>query len=275
MGKLLKLKRWLTLPEAAKHLSEAAGEEVTVAHVLHFGLHKHLRLSVHFVNGCLVRPIAEIARNEFQYETLSAASGISSFTRATGGRFWVDQRGNFREERVQVFRPEEDLFDLPMIGFGRLAIARAYQQAIDGHSVGGGQVPGEVVLQSSDGKYFLLAERVRPPKDDSGRRFVVELHEEELFPTAETLPADSSLVVRPSAIDSFVQAIREEEKPAHMGHKERTNLLNLVGALLERIGGKEAAIINGISERHPGAPGLSKRTVEKRFAEAKRSLSSA
>lgn len=50
MSKLFKLKEWLTIAEAAKHLSVAFGEEVTEADILRLGLDRKLILSVNFVN---------------------------------------------------------------------------------------------------------------------------------------------------------------------------------------------------------------------------------
>lgn len=49
-SKLFKLKKWLTIPETAKHLSIMFGEEVAEADVLRLGLDRHLKLSVNFVN---------------------------------------------------------------------------------------------------------------------------------------------------------------------------------------------------------------------------------
>lgn len=49
-SKLFKLKKWLTLPEAAKHLTVVCNEEVTEADILEFTLEGHLRLSVYFPN---------------------------------------------------------------------------------------------------------------------------------------------------------------------------------------------------------------------------------
>ena len=50
MSKILKLKEWLTIEEAATRLSASAGEEVSGADVLRFALDGHLTLSVYFVN---------------------------------------------------------------------------------------------------------------------------------------------------------------------------------------------------------------------------------
>lgn len=49
-SRLFKLKEWLTIPEAANHLSIMFGEEVKEADVLRLGLDRHLKLSVNFVN---------------------------------------------------------------------------------------------------------------------------------------------------------------------------------------------------------------------------------
>lgn len=50
MSKLFKLKEWLTVPDAAKHLSGVLSEEITEADVLRLALDGHLKLSVNFVN---------------------------------------------------------------------------------------------------------------------------------------------------------------------------------------------------------------------------------
>ena len=49
-SKLFKLKEWLTVPDAARHLSIVFGEEVSEADVLRLALDGHLKLSVYFVN---------------------------------------------------------------------------------------------------------------------------------------------------------------------------------------------------------------------------------
>jgi hypothetical protein len=46
LKKLLKLRDWLTVPDAARYLSILLGDEVTVAHVLRFALDRRLTLSV-------------------------------------------------------------------------------------------------------------------------------------------------------------------------------------------------------------------------------------
>lgn len=71
MNKLFKWKEWLSVADAAQHLTIGFGEEVTEADVLRFALDGHLKISVNFVNyvqarqGC-IRLKSEIPENEFE-----------------------------------------------------------------------------------------------------------------------------------------------------------------------------------------------------------------
>ncbi len=64
MSKLLNLKQWLTIKDAARHLSILFGEDVGEADILRLGLDKKLQLSVNLVNHATVKrqkiiPISE------------------------------------------------------------------------------------------------------------------------------------------------------------------------------------------------------------------------
>lgn len=52
MGKLLKLKEWVTLEDAAKHLTDSLGEAVSVADVLRFAIDGRIKPSIY-----LIRPL--------------------------------------------------------------------------------------------------------------------------------------------------------------------------------------------------------------------------
>lgn len=55
MSKLFKLKKWLTIPETEKYLTQLFGEEVTEADILRLALDGELTLSVNLVNGAMAR----------------------------------------------------------------------------------------------------------------------------------------------------------------------------------------------------------------------------
>lgn len=59
MGKLFSLKEWLTVPEAAKHLTLVFGEDVSETDVLRLALDRRLRLSVYFVNVFAAKPVKQ------------------------------------------------------------------------------------------------------------------------------------------------------------------------------------------------------------------------
>jgi hypothetical protein len=66
MGKLYNLTEWLTVAEAAAHLTIVFGEEVTEADVLRLALDGRLRLSIYFVNPIDARPGAYISETDYK-----------------------------------------------------------------------------------------------------------------------------------------------------------------------------------------------------------------
>ena len=74
LKKLLNLKPWLTIPDAARRLSVSFGEDVTEADVLRLGLDGHLTLSVNFVNHARAVP-GRLFRGRVQPSDCSLAVG--------------------------------------------------------------------------------------------------------------------------------------------------------------------------------------------------------
>jgi hypothetical protein len=124
-SKLFKLKEWLTLPEAAKHLSGLCGEEISEADVLRLALDRHLKLSINFVNHAYVKPgrvwhyDEEELRNSLEQDInptefiltklLFSDKKILLALRIDEGKFL-----KIGEQVVQI----EGVWDLPMIGGG-------------------------------------------------------------------------------------------------------------------------------------------------------------
>jgi hypothetical protein len=106
------------------------------------------------------------------------------------------------------------------------------------------------------------------------------------FP-AGGLPSDSVVVVRTSALRDFERDLdtvdTDSAKP--LSHREETTYLNIIGGLLHLMravtpAGKpqsvfesESAIVGALLAEFSGKPGITKRTLEGKFAEAKRGLS--
>lgn len=175
MKKLLKLREWLTVEEAANYLSAAAEEDVTEADILRLSLDGHLTLSVNFVNHARGRPlrieslvdqpkVSAAARDFIAYfatvpsvaadpktaktlegllaeppvidETEEYAVGLTQFLRTYRGELLPDGKGILILEGDGQ-KPErlEGIWDLLMLGAERLDIEHAYQNLTGGPSV--------------------------------------------------------------------------------------------------------------------------------------------
>ena len=55
MSKILKLKQWVTIPEAFNHIAPIFDNEIELSDIYRFILDGHLTLSVNFVNGAYGR----------------------------------------------------------------------------------------------------------------------------------------------------------------------------------------------------------------------------
>jgi len=74
-SKIFKLKKWLTIPDTADHLSIVFGEKIKDADVLRLALDGHLRLSVDFVNHANARRGEKmIPFNEWKEKFIESAS---------------------------------------------------------------------------------------------------------------------------------------------------------------------------------------------------------
>lgn len=68
---LFKLREWLTVAEAAKHLTILFGEDVTEADVLRLALDGHLRISIYFVNSMRAERGAVVPIEKAQFREMS------------------------------------------------------------------------------------------------------------------------------------------------------------------------------------------------------------
>lgn len=142
MGKLFNLKEWLTVADAARHLSIVFGEDVTEADVLRLALDGHLRLSVHFVNNARVRRGQVVGYEDTEWGELPAESvaNLPNIPDEAKGKplpymksMNIDGKRfiNMEKEVVSI----GGVWDLPMIGAEQLDIEHQYQKLTGGPSV--------------------------------------------------------------------------------------------------------------------------------------------
>lgn len=170
MSKLLKLKEWLTLDEAAKHISSAVGERATAADLYRFALDGHLILSVNFVNEAYARKGSFVKSEDVEFVEITAENSpfLYEFCSDLSNKF----AKNEADKKELLTRPAnaeikissdywisleeevksiEGIWDLSMIGSEVLDIEHFYQQLTSGL---------EVTLINIDGTFVQNGETI-------------------------------------------------------------------------------------------------------------------
>lgn len=291
MSKLFKLKRWLTVPEAARHLSIVFGEEVKEADVLRLALDGQLKLSVNFVNHARARcgPIVPI-ENAQTWEVPSGLASTLKIPEEHSGQPVMMLRGiNLNDKEVLELGKEivtlDGVYDLPMIGAEQLDVEQEYQQLTGGPSVTLSHLEGPFVAKE-DGQLCQIQEHFEDNEFQKGARLKKPWSHPDNFYPAAGLPRDGVLVVRVGALIELQERIAAAESSSSrtLGTRSETTYQNIVGGLLDLLLGKtpagkpqsvfkdQTAIVDALLARHQGRPGMSKRTLEDKFAASKRSL---
>lgn len=238
MSKLFKLKEWLTLPDAAKHLSIAFGEEVSEADVLRLALDGHLKLSVNFVNKARAKCGEVISIEDAQYWELPAdlVASLPNIPEEAKGKPVMVLKGlNIDDKRVLKLEDEvvslDGVWDLPMIGAEQLDIEHEYQNLTGGPAVTLINLEGTFV-EGATGQMCQLQDSF-DPREISTPQGKKKL-DRSYYP-AGALPQDAVIVVRTAALREFEQAVNGTpvivEKP--LSTKERNSLLTIIAALCE------------------------------------------
>lgn len=190
MGKLFNLKEWLTVADAARHLSIVFGEDVTEADVLRLALDRRLRLSVYFANYARARCGNVVHLEQVDWRLVPSIKGAGMRVEMAAG-YSVEQDNGLRaaaklitllkdipvdewpnwiplpsslnidgerfldlSESITTLR---GVWDLPMIGNERLDIEHEYQNLTGGPAVTLQGLEGPFV-EGRDGKICQLQE---------------------------------------------------------------------------------------------------------------------
>ena len=242
VSKLLKLKEWVTVPDAARHLSITLGEEVSEADILRLALDGRMVLSVNFVNDAVVRPV-KIFFSEEEFRTALRQSagdkGLSvSGMELADGRYVIPDHGE-----VDFV---SGVLDLPMIGAEALAVEARCQGLTGGPKVV--QI-GDAFVQARTGELWELVlhfERIEKlPKEEQERLADMGyLSKGEMtkhwghpgnFFSSGTLPEDAVLVVRTEELADFQSKLADEPSNKRASDepstRERRTLLTIIAAL--------------------------------------------
>ena len=298
-GKLLNLREWLTVPDAARHISNIFKEKVSEADILRLALDEHLKLSVYFVNHAHA-----IRGKVVSYEKKDKEVNGALFRKRIN--IDNDRYLNLEGEVTSI----GGVWDLCMIGNERLEVENKYQNLTDGPKVTLIGLDGAFV-EDEDGEIYQIQDslakvhiinlnqnrlNIEEEKADEllsqhkkdREEYVNERKEknpaDDYYYPAAGLPQGSVLVVRTNALMELQERLLQEEseKRKPLDIREERTYLNIIGALLEVITGKSPGL-----QKHPDfisqakliehfcdfeMPGLSKSTLESKFAAAKRSI---
>jgi hypothetical protein len=228
-AKLLNLKQWLTVADAARHLSILFGEEVTEADVLRLALDGQLTLSVYFVNHASGRcgPVVPLQDAKRHVIKMSENEWIHSIDGLAIGQDRVIEWG----PRTIVL---EGIWDLTMLGSERLDVEHRYQALTGGPAVDLVFLDGPIVSRD-DGTYCQVREHFSNNEFAGPKNLREPYDNPHNYYPAAGLPADSVLVVRTSSLHDLEARLSEPdqkvEKPIE--RRERSTLLVIIAALSE------------------------------------------
>jgi len=266
-NKLFKLKKWVTLPEAARYLSLLFGEEVNEAEVLSLALDDNLKLSVNILHGTFAKPC------------LGTTTDLKEFQVKKGESYTLGTILKAEDNVVNL----TGIYDLPMIGAEKNDIKLKWQQLIS-DSMGEYINLQETVVEGQDGKLYLLQKiyfnepQMNSVDDDSTN----ELNFLSSYGPANGLPEDSILVVRTSALHELEERLAAEEpgEEKQQSEKEEKTNLHIIAALLQIIKSNKIFQTEGdlrahIAVQYDGVSGCAERTLAGRFSKAKKLIAEA
>jgi len=228
LKKLLKLKDWLTVPDAARHLSILFGEDVSEADVLRLALDGHLTLSIHFVNHATAQCGKIIPLADAEIVEVPTIDGDGVFKMIKGLYLSDDRVLSFSRQIVSI----DGVWDLPMLGAEQLDVEHKYQLLTDGPAVELTDLEGPLVNRP-DGTWGRIVEHFSENKYFNKNNLMSPRNHPDNYYPAGGLPADAVFVVRTSALQDLEALISEPntdtEKP--LNPRERDSLLLIIGAL--------------------------------------------
>jgi hypothetical protein len=274
MSRLLKLKQWLTVEDAARHLSGMFGEPVNRVDILQLALDGRLTLSVHLVNTAVakrgsIKPFEDAAYRELSPEIVSMMDLPEA---ARDKPVWVLEGTRVHGDRIVEVSDElvrlEGVYDLAMLGNEARDVQNELQKLTGGPSVNGHTLDGTFVVGSEAGEVFQVQERLtrearhhaqatlkmafavaslrsaKPPQlspFDLDSSSCAAWPEQDDYVPAPGLPSDAVLVVRTSSLLRLQAAgIDDDAKEKPTGSRERATYLNIIGGLIGVMLGKSA-----------------------------------
>jgi hypothetical protein len=212
MHKLFNLKKWLTIGDAARHLTLLFGEAVNEHDVLQLGLDGHLMLSLEFVNTQVARPCAVRATDQdWLSRSGTRSNSVSEAVKAYYSDKVIENPLESMDSGYRVIDIEDQIcwlaghFELPLSFSGYEHVQSEFQRLIGGPEVDRRQ-GSRIFVGNGHGDLFLLLERfVEDANFDAG------LEAREIYRPATQVPPDSMLVVATNSLRGFETDLQRKE----------------------------------------------------------------
>lgn len=174
MSKIFMLKPWVSISEAADYLSEERGEEITIEHILQFGLDGYLKLSVKFPQDTIVQRVV-----------IKSTAPLNGHIPKTIGQM---------EPIGEIFdMVKNEVYDLAMIGGEREFVAN-YLNLYRDTPIEFHVSTSPIIIENQNGEMFCLITRCLSNPYNQ-------------YVPATTLSESLYPVVRPKEIDKTIQIL--------------------------------------------------------------------
>jgi hypothetical protein len=262
MKKLMAMKTWLPVEDAAAYLSLTFDESVTPADVLRFGLDGPLQLSVLFSEPVFAKPGRLGGRDEglargrpIKIAPIPVDAMLKHHsTRSVDLPIDVGDDRHRRDNAIarpalivnsegrgivtdRFFLPDHavakliGVYDLSMLGNERTTVEREYHHLTDGQDIGYWGINGGLVKGTDGQLYQIQYHRADALERDRKPIYNPWDHPDNFNPDI-ALPSCSRIVVRVDALKAFAQGFAaESEKP--LGTTERNTMLTVLAAVLD------------------------------------------
>lgn len=227
VSNLLRLNKWLTLSEAAKHLTSVIKVDIAESDVLKFALNGDLTLSVNFVNpaygsNCVkYKEEKEEAKRDFdsffgENERLpvwddgfniideSHISYQQDLHLHEDGQIW--QSGGYLWQTKTQVTKLVGVWDLPMVGGERIEVEREYQK-LTGCQELIAVSEDSIFVKRPEGALFEIQTSSRRPVE---MQFAPGYYDSKDFHSSVRLPKGRVFVIRTNAILDFIKFVNEE-----------------------------------------------------------------
>jgi hypothetical protein len=300
MSKLYKLKEWFSLEDAAKRLSSGLGEAVTTDDVLQLVIEGHIPLSWYarhvpaerVAKACLVfhiNPMWQLFdkdRTPKEYVGEVWWYGEWAYRKHTGLKAgdalkpyahlaWTSVHGEEVVERL------DGLYRLEL---GECGALKDWVHSLLTRTGGELITLDGYFVSDAEGTMWRILEH-HPAGEYKAPDGTIKKRESFYHPSSQ-FPDPAELVIQRSDIEAFEARIAggSQAVAVALSSRERETLLNITGGLLgllldrtpagkpQSVFDSQAAVIDALIAHYEGRPGIAKRTLEDKLAQAKRSL---